>query len=670
MSKVIGSLVARITAETSGLQQGARRGASSLQNFGKQARATANRVGAIGVAGAAAGAALVANLTRRGLEAVDAQAKLARQLDGTIDGLRGLQLAGEDAGVSSSTLNKAVENLNARLGEAERGTGTAAGALERLGLNAEDLSAMDVDERMATIADRMQDMGLSGAQAADELRQLGIRNGEMVNLLRQGGDAIRDATTEIQAMGLSLSDVDAAKVEQANDAMSRIGMITEGLQQQFAVKFAPILQGIAELITENAKEFGGLGSIAERVVEFLISGAGFAADAFRGLQVVAKGIQLAFSGVGTAVVAVSTTINEALVGVLHGAVTAGKNLVQFFNNIPGVDIPTGGIENFESRIAGTRQGLLDMRSAAVESTKRIAGEMHDLATKPMPSEALDGFVAQVREKSQEAAEAAQESGVRDALLPDEDATDEALEREREQRRAHLEGMLEDLRTGFMSERELREEEHEHKMEQLREALELELLTQREFEEKAEMLEAQHMAEMERLRKDGMDAMEDTTKKSFDDQASAAEQGLQRMSGAVEDQSKTMFDITKAGAIASALVNTYKGISNTLAEYPWPLSGVLAATHAAAGFANVSNIKSQSFGSSGGSASAPASAASAGGGGGGAGGGGDGASESPPQPVTINATGQAFDDAHIEQVARGLERASQDGRRLDVTVNRL
>src|SRR5699024_4130241 len=106
-------------------------------------------------------------------------AKLARQLDSTIGGLRGLQLAANDAGVETGVINSAMERFSARLGEAIRGTGQAREALDRLGLSAAELAGTDVDERVALIADRVQALGLSGAETADVLRQFGIRTREI-----------------------------------------------------------------------------------------------------------------------------------------------------------------------------------------------------------------------------------------------------------------------------------------------------------------------------------------------------------------------------------------------------------------------------------------------------------------------------------------------------------
>src|SRR5690606_33570369 len=103
-------------------------------------------------------------------EAIDAQAQLAKNIDGTIGGLRALEKAASNVGVSKDELRKSVERLTMRLGEAIRGEGRMKSMLDELGLSAEHLMSLDVDERVAAIADRVQEMGLSAAQTADLLR--------------------------------------------------------------------------------------------------------------------------------------------------------------------------------------------------------------------------------------------------------------------------------------------------------------------------------------------------------------------------------------------------------------------------------------------------------------------------------------------------------------------
>ena len=78
---------------------------------------------------------------------------------------------------------------------------------------------------------------------------------------------------------------------------------------------------------------------------------------------------------------------------------------------------------------------------------------------------------------------------------------------------------------------------------------------------------------------------------------------------VAQQSKALFKINKIAGIANAIVNTSEGITKALASYPPPVSFAMAALQAAAGFAQVSAIRSQSF-SGGGGGTTPSAAGSA------------------------------------------------------------
>lgn len=82
--------------------------------------------------------------------------------------------------------------------------------------------------------------------------------------------------------------------------------------------------------------------------------------------------------------------------------------------------------------------------------------------------------------------------------------------------------------------------------------------------------------------------------------------LIEMTQGVATHSKTMFKINKAAGIANAIVNTAAGITKALATYPPPLSFAMAAAQAAAGFAQVSAIKSTEF-EGGGSGTTPSAA---------------------------------------------------------------
>lgn len=276
----LGDLIVKIGADVSGLKQGmsdANRQIAGLNvatqtatSFLKGFAASVISVGTV---------ALAINFVRGVGEAIDAQSKLARSLGGSVEGVQALEHAADLAGISSGELATSMQALNQRLGEAARSaSGPAYEALRRLGLTAQELSALDVDERLATIAKRADELGLSAQATADLLRQLGVRSKDMTNLLEGGGAAIVAARQEIRDLGLAVDDVSARQIEQFNDQMTRIGKIAQGVATRLMVELAPALTVIANNILDAGKSGGGFGASIEAGVQLAVK-------AFAALQV-------------------------------------------------------------------------------------------------------------------------------------------------------------------------------------------------------------------------------------------------------------------------------------------------------------------------------------------------------------------------------------------------
>jgi len=127
---------------------------------------------------------------------------------------------------------------------------------------------------------------------------------------------------------------------------------------------------------------------------------------------------------------------------------------------------------------------------------------------------------------------------------------------------------------------------------------------------------------------------------------------------------TMFANNKTAATASALINTYQGITKALASYPPPYSYAMAAMQAAMGFAQVRSIQSTSKNSSGGGASVAGGASSAAG----AAGGGGGLGNVPSnQTLTVRGleVGELLDHRSLRNLLERIRDMQSDGYRLVV-----
>ena len=233
-------------------------------------------------------------------------AKSARALGGSIAGFRAFEMAAGEAGVDAGNLRAEIQNLDRALA-----SGRADAAMRALGLSAAELGKMDVDKRLASIADAIADTGLSAGQTGALLQSMGIENRDMALLLSQGGDALRAARGDVEAYGLAMSGVDAAKIEVANDAIGRLAIVGQYARQELAEKMIPALGRFSEAITASMREGGALRGVIDGVVQNLGRFATYAATAgalFAG--------QFAI-GVGVAAAA-TVTLSGALT-VLRGA---------------------------------------------------------------------------------------------------------------------------------------------------------------------------------------------------------------------------------------------------------------------------------------------------------------------------------------------------------------
>ncbi|WP_137703184.1 phage tail tape measure protein [Marimonas lutisalis] len=251
----------QVRAELEGVGEAGARGFGRLSREMEAANtrlaAFSRRVRIAAAAAVAAAAAAGVAMVRSGLQTVDAQAKLAQSLGTTVASIQTLERAGELAGVSMSGIEQATKDLTRRLSQAAAGSGPATQALERLGLSASDLLGLPLDERVGAINAAIEDF-VPVAERAAVAGQLFGEEGSIA-MSRIDTATLRQATEDVLAFGVVVSEQDADQIERTNDAISRLGLVWRGLSNQLAVAAAPALEAVANAMASVASRTGPLG---------------------------------------------------------------------------------------------------------------------------------------------------------------------------------------------------------------------------------------------------------------------------------------------------------------------------------------------------------------------------------------------------------------------------
>ena len=320
-------------------------GAAGNRGFGRLSRemdaanarlaAFSARVKVATAAAIAAAAASGIAMVRSGLATVDAQGKLAQSLGTTVASIQVLERAGELAGVAMSGVEQATKDLTRRLSQAASGAGPAAEALGRLGLSASELLALPLDERVGRINQAIADF-VPAAERAAVAGQLFGEEGSIA-MLRIDTATLRQATQDVRDFGVVVSEADADRIERANAAISRLGLIWRGLSNQLAAAAAPALEAVANAMAALARTTGPLGSAIRGLFDHLGRLASYAAT-FAGIMAgrwVAGLIAAAVSvrGLATALVVLRGALIRTGIGAL--IVAAGEMVYQFGRLVAG-----------------------------------------------------------------------------------------------------------------------------------------------------------------------------------------------------------------------------------------------------------------------------------------------------------------------------------------------
>lgn len=507
---------------------------------------------ALGLAGlGAAGALALGKIYSAAAENIDVLAKQASKIAETTEEVQAFNHAAQLSGVSLEASNKALVVMEKNLGDALDGIGTSADALERLGLNAEQVAALPPVTAYEMLSDELAQVESQTERVYLATQIFGRTGVDMINLT---GDAVRSARTEIDELGISLSTVDATQVEAANDSFFKVSQAVEGFGNRLAVEFAPIFTAVSNEFLNMAKEAGGFGNIATRVFDATVKGAAYVANVIRGLSLVWDGMKVIVATGMEVVLTYFETIEKGMRAVLQ--------------YVPGVEISA------EAALTGIRESV-------TATNTQMREDFMEALNAPMPYDSVVTWAENVKSQAEEAARSIALAKTGRAANDEGDSSDGDPEVIAAQQRIS--------QLNFLKEAQLASEAEQE---------ELALLQRAEFFQKNKELAAQYQIDLTQVSNAGYLERMKFERSSLKDQSKQVFGTLANITAGVANHNKGLFRLNQLAGIANATINTAEGVTKALSAYPPPLSFAMAAAQLAAGVAQISAIKSTKYGGGG------------------------------------------------------------------------
>ncbi|MCA9681134.1 MAG: hypothetical protein KC457_02995 [Myxococcales bacterium] len=194
-----------------------------------------------------AAAAFAVDVVQGFAAAGDEIAKTAKSLAVGTDELQRLQYAGERSGVATDKLNDSIGKMRLGLEQALiDGAGPLAKSLDSLGLSAEDLVGLSVEEQLGMLGDALNGIEDDYTRAALVQQIFGDGNKRMTDLLAEGSAGISGLGDEAERLGLVIEGDALKSAEALTDAMFNVDQVVEAAKNQVGAALAPVVTDIAD----------------------------------------------------------------------------------------------------------------------------------------------------------------------------------------------------------------------------------------------------------------------------------------------------------------------------------------------------------------------------------------------------------------------------------------
>lgn len=337
----------------------------------------------VGLVGAAGFGALIAS----SLRATDTLTKTANKIGTTTEALGALRYAADLTGVSTQTMDMALQRFTRRTAEAAKGMGEAKGAIRELGINAQELNRMPLDKRMIVLADAFAEVESESDRLRLAFKLFDSEGAALVNTLSQGGDGLRAMLGEARALGLTMSSTAAKGVEDTVDSLTKLQSLFKGVTDQTVAAFAPAIEMIVDRFTgflqRSIEAKGGIEAFARSLAIDLLNGIKLAVGGF---QELANGFIKVYNG--------SIQLKNQLQDTFNVGLQSSK---EYRADLDKLDKQIEGVKNttnmsVDAQLAATdklmerRKKLLDLYHQAQDA--EAAGEVKQI-------DLLSGFVKEI-----------------------------------------------------------------------------------------------------------------------------------------------------------------------------------------------------------------------------------------------------------------------------------
>lgn len=403
-------LVARIGGFTGPLEKASRSAKRDMKRIAGSVKTATTAITAAGAAATAAAAGVIAftNNAAQNAKEMQRQAQLANT---SAEEFQRLAYASNTVGLEQDKLSDILKDVNDRVGDfLTTGGGEMADFFEkiapRIGMTADEFRNLSGPQALQKFYDGLEKANLSQAEMVFYMESMANDATALIPLLRDGGAGFAEMADEADRLGIVLSELEIARLEEFAGQFDRLASIFGSMSNILASELAPYMSVLADELVEAAGGADGLRSALPGAIRSSVEAIGPLLNGLHMARIAIEGLQAASGTVAQGYSFAFLTIQENATKMLDFVAGGINEIIEGFNNLPGIEIPLIDSFNRSGYMESLREGYAEVAEFAQEQRDQVV----DLWNAPMPSDTIDDYLDSVDEKVAEFREKFKDDG--------------------------------------------------------------------------------------------------------------------------------------------------------------------------------------------------------------------------------------------------------------------
>lgn len=241
----------RFGATDDGLTAKFRQVNKQLDDFEKSANKTAGLVSSgFKALGGIIGSVSLVRLTNELFDYAESLEVASARTGIAVENLQRLQFVASQSDVAVDAVTSAINRMQKEL---VAGGKESAEAIRGLGLSVEELRNLSPDDQFLKIAAAIAEIPDPAERSAAAMQIFGRGGAELLPILTRGADGVRELSAKFDELGVSVSTETVGKVDDAGDAVGRMGLALKGVGLELLSLAATPIIAIADGFTTLVK---------------------------------------------------------------------------------------------------------------------------------------------------------------------------------------------------------------------------------------------------------------------------------------------------------------------------------------------------------------------------------------------------------------------------------